>query len=81
MSGSVVTLFVGSLAYLISTFLGGYCWHLVVFNDAYASLKAWTKFDDPVIPLGFAACALQVKNVGTRPLIADLVCSFVIPSS
>lgn len=58
----------GVLAYMIATFNGGYLWHLVLFNEMYASLKTWTRFDDVVVPLGASAVFLQVRGVGRRDL-------------
>lgn len=52
----------GMLAYMIATFNGGYVWHLVLFNDMYLALKTWSRFDDPVLPLGAAAICIQVRE-------------------
>lgn len=47
---------------MIATFNGGYLWHILLFQDMYASLKTWTRFDDVVLPLGAAAIGLQVRE-------------------
>lgn len=38
------------LAYLVPTFITGYVWHLVAFQDAYARLEIYRP--DVVIPFG-----------------------------
>ncbi|CAM9539011.1 unnamed protein product [Discosporangium mesarthrocarpum] len=52
--------FAGALSYMLTTFFGGFVWHLVLFKSSYHSLDTWTRFEEPVIPLGFAAITLQV---------------------
>lgn len=46
-------------AYLVVTFAMGYVWHLVLFKDLYARLAIFSRLDDPVVPLGFAAMFVQ----------------------
>jgi len=47
------------LAYLVVTFAMGYLWHLVLFKKLYAELAIFTRLDDPIVPLGFAAMVIQ----------------------
>jgi hypothetical protein len=47
------------LAYLVITFVLGYLWHLVLFKDLYAKLAIFTRLEDPIVPLGFAAMVIQ----------------------
>jgi len=37
----------------------GFVWHLVTFKDLYAKLGIFSRIDDPIIPLGFAAMLIQ----------------------
>ena len=54
-----VGFFAGWFAYLLVTFAMGYIWHLVAFKDLYARLAIFTRLDDPIVPLGFAAMVIQ----------------------
>ena len=47
------------LAYLVVTFAMGYVWHLVLFRRLYAGLAIFTRLDDPIVSLGFAAMVIQ----------------------
>ena len=65
--------FFGSwLAYLVITFAMGFVWHLVLFKKLYAKLGIFTRIDDPIIPLGFAAMLIQGAVLAyLYPLIAQ----------
>jgi hypothetical protein len=66
-------------AYLVVTFAMGYVWHLVLFKDLYARLAIFSRLDDPVVPLGFAAMLIQggvlaylyPKLSGSGPLLLE----------
>lgn len=47
------------LGYLVPTFALGYLWHLVLFKNIYRQLGIFSRIDDPIVPLGFAAMLLQ----------------------
>ncbi|MGQ0648152.1 MAG: hypothetical protein ACT4P7_11315, partial [Gemmatimonadaceae bacterium] len=45
------------LAYLLPTFLLGFVWHLVLFEQTYRDLDIYRP--DPIIPVGFLSMLLQ----------------------
>jgi hypothetical protein len=45
------------LAYLAPTFLLGYVWHLILFEDYYKALQIYR--DDIIVPFGFLAMLIQ----------------------
>jgi len=47
----------GALAYILPTFPLGYVWHLVLFQDYYATLAVYR--NDVIIPFGLASMAIQ----------------------
>jgi hypothetical protein len=47
----------GTLAYLLPTFVVGYVWHLQLFSDRYTELEIYRS--DVIIPFGFASMAVQ----------------------
>ena len=47
----------GALAYLLPTFVLGFVWHLVAFEDYYAALAMYRR--DVIIPFGFLSMLLQ----------------------
>lgn len=52
--------FVGAwLSYVAVTFVMGFVWHLVLFKKLYRELAIFTRIDDPIVPLGFAAMLIQ----------------------
>jgi len=52
--------FVGAwLVYVAVTFVMGFVWHLVLFKGLYRELAIFSRIDDPIIPLGFAAMLIQ----------------------
>jgi uncharacterized membrane protein len=52
--------FVGAwLIYIAVTFVMGFVWHLVLFKDLYRELAIFSRIDDPIVPLGFAAMLSQ----------------------
>lgn len=52
--------FVGAwLIYVAVTFVMGFVWHLVLFKDLYRELAIFSRIDDPIVPLGFAAMLIQ----------------------
>lgn len=46
-------------AYLGVTFAAGFVWHLILFKQLYKDLGIFSRIDDPIIPLGFAAMLIQ----------------------
>lgn len=52
--------FVGAwISYVLVTFAMGFVWHLLVFKKIYDELAIFSRIDDPIIPLGFAAMLIQ----------------------
>ena len=52
--------FVGAwICYVLVTFAMGFVWHLLVFKKIYDELAIFSRLDDPIIPLGFAAMLIQ----------------------
>lgn len=47
------------ICYVLVTFVMGYVWHLVAFKKIYDELAIFSRIDDPIIPLGFAAMLIQ----------------------
>ena len=57
--------FVGAwISYVIVTFAMGFVWHLLVFKKIYDELAIFSRIDDPIIPLGFAAMLIQGAILG-----------------
>lgn len=48
---------IAALAYLIPTFLLGFCWHLVFFKSYYDALAMYRH--DVIIPFGFLSMSIQ----------------------
>lgn len=46
-------------AYVLTTFVMGFVWHLLVFEELYRELAIFSRIDDPIVPLGFAAMVIQ----------------------
>ena len=54
------TAFYGSwFAYVAITFALGFIWHLMVFKSLYRRLAIYTRFDEPIIPLGLLSMLIQ----------------------
>ncbi|OYW74025.1 MAG: hypothetical protein B7Z37_19355 [Verrucomicrobia bacterium 12-59-8] len=51
--------FLASGAYIVTTFILGFVWHLVLFKSTYQRLGIFSRIDDPIIPLGLTAMILQ----------------------
>lgn len=47
------------VAYVAVTFMLGFIWHLVLFKALYHELAIFSRIDDPIVPLGFAAMVIQ----------------------
>jgi hypothetical protein len=47
----------GALAYLVPTFILGFVWHLVLFEDVYKALAVYRT--DIIIPFGFLSMLIQ----------------------
>lgn len=51
--------FLAAGAYIVTTFILGFVWHLVLFKATYQQLGIFSRIDDPIIPLGLIAMILQ----------------------
>ena len=52
--------FIGAwISYVLVTFAMGFVWHLIAFKKIYDELAIFSRIDDPIIPLGFAAMLIQ----------------------
>ncbi|MFN8006770.1 MAG: DUF1761 domain-containing protein [Terriglobia bacterium] len=47
------------LSYVLVTFAMGFVWHLIIFKKLYEELAIFSRINDPIIPLGFAAMLIQ----------------------
>jgi hypothetical protein len=47
------------MSYVLVTLALGFVWHLHVFKKIYQKLAIFSRIDDPIIPLSFAAMLIQ----------------------